>query len=459
MAAEPRLRPVSAALAGLGAVELRDRLAGGALRAVDLAEALIERIAATEPDIGAWAWHDPEHVRAQAKALDARRAAGRPIGPLHGLPVGLKDIIDTVRIPTENGTPIDAGRVPSREGFVVARLKAAGAIVMGKTVTTPLATMAPSATRNPAAPGRTPGASSAGSAAAVAAGQVPLAVGTQTAGSVIRPASFCGVVGFKPTFGAIPRTGILAQSPSLDTVGVFARSVADAALLAEVLFGHDPLDRATVPAPHPRLLATATAPPPLPPILALVRPPGWDAAAPEMRAGLEELAASLGDRCFEAPLPDAFAEAAPARERINFAEMARCYHAYDARGRDALPAAVRTALDAGKAIPARDYLAALDWSDVLYAGLGAILARADAVIAPAAPGPAPEGLASTGDPIFNGLWTLMGVPAVTLPLMEADGAPMGVQLVGARGDDARLLRTARWLADRILGGDPDGGAR
>ena len=225
LAAEPRLRPMNPALAGLGAVELRDRIARGALKAVDLAEALIARIAETEPELRAWAWHDPAFVRAQAEALDDQRGTGRPIGPLHGVPVGMKDIIDTARIPTENGTPLDAGRVPGRDAAVVERLRAAGALILGKTVTTELAFMEPPRTRNPAAPGRTPGGSSSGSAAAVAAGQVPLAVGTQTGGSVIRPAAFCGVVGFKPSFGAISRAGILAQSPSLDTVGVFAGSV------------------------------------------------------------------------------------------------------------------------------------------------------------------------------------------------------------------------------------------
>jgi Asp-tRNA(Asn)/Glu-tRNA(Gln) amidotransferase A subunit family amidase len=283
----------------------------------------------------------------------------------------------------------------------------------------------------------------------VAAGQVPLAVGTQTGGSVIRPAAFCGVVGFKPSFGAIPRTGILPQSPSLDTVGVFARSVPDAALLADALFGHDPLDPATAPAPAPRLLETATAPPPLPPVFALVKPPGWDAAAPETREALAELASLLGEQCFEVALPPAFDEAAAARERINFAEMAKCYHAYEHRGRDRLSEAMRAALDAGKAIPARDYIAALDWADVLYAGLAEIFTRCDAILTAAAPGPAPRGLERTGSPVFNGLWTLLRTPAVTIPVLEADGLPMGAQLVGRRGDDGRLLRAARWLMERV----------
>jgi Asp-tRNA(Asn)/Glu-tRNA(Gln) amidotransferase A subunit family amidase len=442
----------AAGLERLGGVELRDRIARGALKAADLVEALIAHIGATEPELRAWAWFDPDFVRAQAKALDAHRAAGRPTGPLHGLPVGLKDIIDTAKVPTENGTPLDAGRVPERDAFVTARLKAAGAIIMGKTASTELAFLHPGPTRGPVDPAHTPGGSSSGSAVAVAAGQVPLAVGTQTGGSVIRPAAFCGVVGFKASFGAIPRTGILPQSPSLDTVGVFARSVPDAALVAEALFGHDPRDRATAPAPPPRLLEVATSRVPVPPAFAFVRPPGWDAAAPETRAAIEELAGVLGEQCFEVTLPAAFGEAAEVRERINFAEMAKCYYGYERRGREQLSEVMRAALDAGKAVPARDYIAALDWPDVLYAGLAEIFERCDAILAPAAPGPAPRGLESTGSAIFNGLWTLVGTPAITLPLFEADnGLPMGLQLVGRRGDDGRLLRTARWLMERVLG--------
>ena len=453
MAADGRLDRVP--LLSLSAAELRDRMASGALTAVALAEACLAQCAKREPEIGAWAWLDGEHVLEQARALDAHRKSGRPIGPLHGLPVGLKDIVDTRRIPTENGTPLDAGRVPQADAFVVERLRAAGAIVMGKTVTTELAYLHPGKTCNPHDPGHTPGGSSSGSAAAVAAGMVPLAVGTQTGGSVIRPAAFCGIVGFKPTFGAIPRTGILTQSPNLDTVGVFARSVEDAALLADVLFGHSPGDAATQPMPSPRLYATATAEPPVRPMLAFVRPPAWETAEPEVELAFKELTDALGEGCFEAPLPNAFNEAAEIRQRINFAEMAKCYHPYERRGRDQLSDTILAAIDAGKAIPARDYIAALDWSDVLYAGLREIFQRCDAIVTPAAPGPAPAGLGSTGSAIFNGLWTLCRTPAVTLPLLNAEsGLPMGVQLVGLRGEDARLLRTARWLAAEITGEDP-----
>lgn len=430
----------------LSALALRGRLSSGELAAVELAQACLDRVAAEEPKVQAWEWIDPDHVLARARALDARRAEGRVLGPLHGLPVGLKDVIDTAGIPTGNGTPLDVGRVPEADAVLVAKLEAAGAIIMGKTVSTELAFLHPGRTRNPRDLGRTPGGSSSGSAAAVAAGMVPLAVGTQTGGSVIRPAAYCGIVGFKPTFGAIPRTGVLVQSPRLDTIGVFARSVEDAALLAEVLFGHDPGDRATRPAPPPRLLEIAGARPPAAPTLAFVRPPGWDVAEDETKSGFASLIAALGAHGFEASLPAAFDDVVAIRERINHAEMAWCFRSYERRGRDHLSAVMREALAIGKAVTAPDYLAALDHADTLNESLEPIFARCDAIVTPATPGPAPVGLASTGSSIFNGPWTLCGTPAVTVPLLATEsGLPMGVQLVARRGDDARLLRTARWL--------------
>jgi Asp-tRNA(Asn)/Glu-tRNA(Gln) amidotransferase A subunit family amidase len=441
-------------LLSLDACALRGRLASGALRAVELAEACIARIEAREPEVQAWEWFDPDFVRHQAKALDAHRQAGRAIGPLHGLPVALKDIIDTAKIPTANGCALDQGRIPIKDAAVVERLRAAGAIIMGKTVTTELAFLQAGKTRNPHNPAHTPGGSSSGSAAAVADGMVPLAVGTQTGGSVIRPASYCGVTGFKPSFGAIPRTGVLMQSPTLDTVGVFARTSADAALLSQVLMGHDAGDKATSVAPVPDMLGIATSKPPVRPVFAFVRPPGWDEADPQLHAAFAELCEALGDQVFEAPLPNAFDEAAEIRERINFAEMARYYYRYS-KQMDALGPRTQEALAKGNATLARDYLAALDWPDVLYSGLDEIFERCDAILCPAATGPAPEGLEFTGSAIFNGLWTLTGVPAVTVPALTAEnGLPMGVQMVGARGNDARLMRCAHWFETWLTGDTP-----
>jgi Asp-tRNA(Asn)/Glu-tRNA(Gln) amidotransferase A subunit family amidase len=433
----------------LGAVEMRDRLASGALRAVDVVEACLARIAELEPQVGAWAWLDGDHALQQAQRLDQMRQSGKAIGPLHGLPVGLKDIIDTKGIPTENGTPIDVGRVPSADAWVVAKLRAAGAIILGKTVSTECAFMHPGKTRNPHNPAHTPGGSSQGSAAAVAAGMVPLSVGTQTGGSMIRPASFCGIVALKPTFGLIPRTGILPQSPFLDTVGVFARSVEDCALLAEVLAGHDPADSATAPLPMPRMLSVAQSKAPVKPVFAFAKLPGWEQADPQMIAATEDLAALLGEQCFEVSLPD-LDEVAAIRERINFAEMAKCYYGLERRGRDLMSDKLKAAINQGKSVLARDYIAALDWRELINAGMDAVFARCDVILCPAALGPAPEGLDDTGSAVFNGLWTLSGMPAVTLPVFTAEnGMPMGIQLVGRRGDDARLLRTARWLATHL----------
>lgn len=425
---------------------LRDRLASGALDASALVESYIARIEAREPEVGAWAWFDPEFARAQARSLDTRRRAGLPLGRLHGLPVGIKDIIDTARIPTENGCGRDAGRVPQRDAAIVARLKTEGAIIMGKTVTTELAFMHPGKTANPHNLAHTPGGSSQGSAAAVADGMVPLAIGTQTSGSIVRPASYCGVTGYKPTFGAIPRTGILRQSPSLDTVGVFASDPAGAALLAEVLFGHDADDAATTPEPAPALFASATSKPPLPPVFGFVRPPGWDDADPQIRDAFTELTEALGEQAFELPLPSLFNTAAAQRKLVNYAEMSYYYYPYLKGSAEQLGDSTREAITEGNAIPARDYISARDMPKLLNAALEELLSRCDAILCPSATGPAPKGLETTGDPIFNGLWTFCGTPCISVPLLTSqDELPMGVQLVGARGDDARLIRTAQWL--------------
>ncbi len=444
-------RQVSGTL-GLSAVDLRDRLASGALGAEELVDICIARIEAREPEIGAWAWFDPEYARAQARHLDGYRKSGRPLGPLHGLPVGLKDIIDTAKVPTENGCALDAGRVPLHDAYVVERLKQAGAIIMGKTVSTELAYMHPGKTRNPHNPAHTPGGSSSGSAAAVADGMVPLAVGSQTGGSVIRPASFCGVTGYKPTFGAVPRRGVLMQSHTLDTLGVFASDPMGVAMIAEVLFGYDAADSATRLVPAAKLLDTARSQPPLAPVFAMIRPPGWDDVDRDMQEAFDELREALGDQAFEVELPALFDGAADQRRIINFAEMARYYYRYAKTGSDKLSDVTRAAIEEGNATPARDYIAALDWRKIVNAGLSEIFERCDAILCPAALGPAPVGLEFTGNPIMNGLWTLAGTPALSLPLLtSADGLPMGIQVVGAPDDDARLLRTANWLyawADR-----------
>jgi Asp-tRNA(Asn)/Glu-tRNA(Gln) amidotransferase A subunit family amidase len=437
-------------LADLSAVEARVRMERGEIRAVEFIEAQLRRIAAKDQAIEAFAFLEPALPRAAAKGVDEHRASGRPIGALHGLSVGLKDIIDTVDMPTENGTPIDAGRRPGKDATIVRRLREAGAVLMGKTVTTELAYATPGKTRNPHDPERTPGGSSSGSAAAVAAGMVSFAVGTQTFGSVIRPASFCGVVGFKPTHGLIPRTGVRLLSGPLDTVGVFARTVADAAMIADVLAGHDPADADTRLMPPPQLHNIALTEPPVPPDLAFVKSPVWDQAEPETQEGLRELVEALGERCTEVALPEVFEEWLGAHRSLMQAGMARNLDPYYRKAKDKLSPAMRAIIEDGLKVNAVDYLTALDWREALNNGLEQLFDRYDAIVTPAAPGEAPRGLDSTGNPIFNGLWTLCGAPAVTLPLLTGpNGLPVGVQLVGRRGEDARLLRTARWLVSVI----------
>ena len=437
-------------LADLGAFEARARMERGEIRAADFIEAQLGRIAAKDPAIEAFAFFDPALPRAAAKNCDDYRASGRPIGALHGLSVGLKDIIDTADMPTENGTPIDAGRRPGKDAVIVRRLREAGAVLMGKTVTTELAYAHPGKTRNPHDPNRTPGGSSSGSAAAVAAGMVSFAIGTQTFGSVIRPASFCGVVGFKPTHGLIPRTGVRLLAGPLDTVGVFARSVIDAAMIADVLAGHDPGDADTRLMPPPRLLDIARTDPPVRPDIAFVKSPVWDQAEPETQEGFRELVEALGERCADVTLPEVFGEWLGAHRSLMQAGMARNLSPYYQKSKDRLSPAMRTIIEDGLKVSAVDYLTALDWREALNNGLDQLFERYDAIVTPAAPGEAPRGLDSTGNPIFNGLWTLCGVPAITVPLLTGpNGLPVGVQLVGRGGEDARLLRTARWLVSAV----------
>ena len=430
----------------LSATELALRVRTGATTSEAAVAACLARIAAVEPEIQAFAHLDPAFALEQARAADRKRAAGHPLGPLHGVPVAVKDIIDTADLPTENGTPLDAGRRPRHDAAVVARLRAAGAIVLGKSVTTELAYFSPGKTRNPHDPRRTPGGSSSGSAAAVASHMAPLAIGTQTTGSVIRPAAFCGVVGYKPTFGLIPRTGILAQSWHLDTVGVMARSVADAALLAEALIGHDPGDTATAPRAALGLPAAAVAGAPIVPRFAFVPSPVWDQAEPDTVAAFTALAAALGGQCDRVELPAPFDQGHAAQRTLMQAGIAHSLGHYDDRGHDQLSAQMQAAIEAGREVRATAHLGAIELIEALNAGLEAILAGHDAILTPAAPGEAPIGLGATGSPAFCALWTLCGTPAVTLPLLTGShGLPMGVQLVGRRGDDARLLRTATWL--------------
>jgi Asp-tRNA(Asn)/Glu-tRNA(Gln) amidotransferase A subunit family amidase len=437
----------------LCALTLREAVAEvreGRISSAELVGACLDRAAEVDADVQAWAFLDRDHALMQARVLDEKRAAGGAVGPLHGVPLGIKDIFDTSDYPTEFGSPLWAGRTPRRDAAAVARLRAAGAVIMGKTVTTEYAYFHPGKTRNPHDPERTPGGSSSGSAAAVAAHMVPGAIGSQTNGSVIRPAAFCGVVGFKPTHGLIPRSGALLLSRALDHVGLFARTVEDVALLAEVLAGFDDEDPDTRPVARPPFSAVAASEPPLPPRFAFVKSPAWEHAEEVTREAFAELVQTLGDAVSEVDLGDSFKRAIDFHRVVMEVEMAHNLHRDYEQGRDKLSEPLRKLIERGRTYPAVEYAAALAGAAPLNASLDHVFDEYDAILTPAAPGEAPRGLASTGNPVFCTIWTYLGTPAVTLPLLRSEaGMPLGVQLVGRRGNDARLLRSARWLVKSV----------
>ncbi len=426
-------------------------LVTGAITVRELVDDCLARIEAFDHDIHAWAWLDPEHARRQADRLDDERRCGKVPGRLHGIPIGIKDIIDTELIPTEHGFPLFEGRVPRRNAVLVDKLQQQGALIMGKTVTAGLATFMPGKTTNPHNPTHTPGGSSSGSAAAVASYMVPGAVGTQTNGSVIRPAAFCGTVGFKPSYGLISRTGVLRQSPFLDQVGVFTRCVEDAALLAEVMMGADPQDTSTTGSgPVPPLLSVCRTEPPVAPRFALLRTTRWDQLDDSSKGGLEEVADALGGRVTEITMGPAFDSAWQALDTVNAAEMATWYEAVHDKGSQFFQPMVEDMMTRGKEITARDYINAMESRPLLNGILDEYFDEYDVIITPSAPGEAPRGLETTGNPMFATPWTFCGVPTLTLPLLQGEsGLPVGVQLVGQFRDDARLLRTARWVMQTL----------
>ena len=431
----------------LTASEARVELASGRLTSQSLVAACLARIADRDQAVAAWAHIDADRALAAARASDALRSSGKSMPALSGIPVGIKDIIDTSDYPTELGSVVFAGRRPSADAFIVSELRAAGAIILGKTVTTELAFFGPGKTRNPRHPEHTPGGSSSGSAAAVADSQVPLAVGTQTAGSIIRPASYCGVIGFKPTFGFASRSGVLSQSAPLDTIGGYARCVEDIALLFDAIGGFDISDRDMLAGPRSSLVSALREPRPHVPRFAFVRSPAWANADRDMRAAFEALANGFGAHAevVETPLPSDFDGSLRLQEIVQFSDIARNYGPIADANPDRVSTKLKEIIAEGRTFSAADYAAARAEREQLYDALRPVLVNHDAILTPAAPGPALHGLEATGSPMFNALWTYLGMPCISLPLLEVRGLPVGVQLVGARGEDAGLLSAATWL--------------
>jgi Asp-tRNA(Asn)/Glu-tRNA(Gln) amidotransferase A subunit family amidase len=423
----PNQLSAAAAIAALGR---------GEISAETLTRACLDR-AAERRAVKAWAWLDPNQALAQARAAD--RAGGA--GLLAGLPIGIKDIIDTADMPTAHGSPIYRGNRPFADAACVALLRMAGGTIIGKTVTTEFANRFPGATVNPHNEAHTPGGSSSGSAAAVADFQVPAALGTQTGGSVIRPAAFCGAVGYKPSFGEFARSGIKLQCHNLDTLGIICRSLDDLPPLRAVLTGA---------AGPPRSIdRAATAP-----RIGLCRTPAWETAEPATQALVEGTAARLsaaGAKVRDVAFAAGFADILEHHRRIFYFEAARNYAYEYEQHREQVSQVLRdTALTPGRDLPLAAYTAALETAEAFRRHLDDLFVEFDVLLTPSAAGEAPEGLGSTGDPSFNSIWTLGWVPCVTLPAgIGPQGLPLGIQLVGRRFADEALFDAAAWVAPRL----------
>ena len=416
-------------------------LSDGTLTARAYCESCLARIRASEPRLGAWIALDDARALTLAAGRDAERAQGGHAGALHGVPVGVKDVYDTADLPTEMGSPAFVGNQPEKNAELVGRILATGGYALGKTATTEFAYMHPAETRNPWNTRHTPGGSSSGSAAAVAAGHVPVAVGTQTNGSVIRPAAFCGVVGFKPSLDSLPIQGALPFAETLDQVGVFARTVADAAYFAASLAESGTFS--------PEIEALSR-----PPKIAVLPRFPWNAAEPDaarhLQASLKRLA-DAGTELKIVALPDDFDEAHRVHRTIMLYEGARHHAPKQAMHRRVMSGALNAAIDEGLAMSHDDYRSALVRRAALAEFALDLFEDCDALASLPAPGAAPERLDVTGDPSFCTLWTLLGFPALTLPTGLSDGGlPYGMQLAGSAGGDDRLLRVANWC-EAVIG--------
>jgi len=393
--------------------------------------ACLARIEERERDVHAWAYIDRETALEQARTCDRTK----PQGPLHGVPIGVKDVLDTEDMPTQMGSPIYAGYRPVADAACVSLLRQAGAVILGKTETCEFAGMTPAVTRNPHNLGHTPGGSSSGSAAAVADFMVPAAFGTQTGGSVLRPAAFCGVIGFKPTFGRYVRTGIKLAAESFDTIGTIARTVEDVELLDDVLVGRI-ADR--------RNAAVR-------PTVAICRTHLWNTARPETIAAIERIAGLIKDAgggLTELDLPTTFADLTKGRARINAYERARGLAYEWHRHREAISERLRATLAEGFSMSPDDYWAAQSSLTQCRGLLAEAMKGVDVLLTPCVPGEAPPGLGHTGEPRFQELWTALHVPTISIPAGKgAGGLPTAVQLVGQPGHDDRLLASARWVSD------------
>ena len=435
------------------AVEMVQSIKKGEITSEELVKSYIKEIKKKETNVGAWEFFDEELAIAQAKKLDLLHQSGNH-GDLHGIPVGIKDIFDTAGMPTTDGTEIHKENPSLNDCTVVSKLKQAGAIIMGKTVTCELAYYSPGKTKNPHDLKRTPGGSSSGSAAAVASHMIPLAVGSQTNGSVIRPASYCGVVGYKPTRGLISRHLVLQVSRKLDQIGVFSNSVEDAALISEQLIGHDQQDPDTSLNPKPKLLKASQKKPPMEPVFAYIKLPFMKELEKDAQEGFEEIKDEIKSKSKgkvdEVELPDGFKGIPDWHKIIMESDMAHSFSKEYKSSKNKLSDKIVEAIERGMKYTSIEYNDALSKIEVANTYFKQFFHDYDAILTPSATGEAPRGLDFTGNPIFCTIWTYCGMPSINLPLLQGkNGLPVGVQLVSSLFDDERLFRNASWLTNNI----------
>ena len=426
--------------------ELSEKIRSGQLTSVDVCKTYIERIKKFDKDIKAWAHFDRKVLLEKAAESDEHRKAGKPTGLLHGVPIAVKDIIGTVDMPTECGTVIRKGKSYSQNAEIIDLLHSSGAIVMGKTATSELAYLSPPSTTNPHDKNRTPGGSSSGSAASVASFMAPASIGSQTGGSIIRPASYCGVVGYKPTYGLISRNGVLRTSYNLDQVGMFGRKVEDVAMLAKVLIKKDKYDPATIHYSTENILAETKKGPIFEPKFIFYKTDYWKIIDKKSREAFEYFIKSFKENIEIFDTPSYFKDIHKYHQIIHETDLANNFSVYYQKFKKKLSKYMQDAISNGNKYSAKEYAEAIDFMKRSYESYEEVFEDYHGVLSPSSPGVAPKGLKSTGTAEFNKVWSYLGTPCISLPLLEGENnLPLGVQLIGNKYDDHRFLGVAKWL--------------
>ena len=432
----------------LNVEQIANQIKEGKISSREVCEIFIERINKFEKAIKAWAHFDKKLLLSKADEADEHRKSGKPMGSLHGVPVAVKDIIGTFDMPTECGTVLRKG-AKSQNAEIIDLLISAGAIVMGKTATSELAYLGPPATRNPHDYTRTPGGSSSGSAAVIASYMAPLSIGSQTGGSIIRPASFCGVVGYKPSYGLISRNGVLRTSNKLDHIGVFGKTVEDVALLAKVLIKKDSYDEATIHFSSENMLEECKKGPLYDPKFIFYKTDAWKIIDKKSRDAFEYFIKSFKKNIEIFDTPSYFKDINKYHQIIHETDLANNFAAYYKKSKNKLSNYMQKAISNGNKHSAKEYAEAIDFMKRSYESYKEVFEDYHGVLSPSSPGVAPKGLKSTGTAEFNRFWSFMGTPCISLPLLQGENnLPLGVQLIGDKYDDLRFLGVARWLEQK-----------